>query len=1170
MPDSPVAFDEDYGLDDKYTRTSGRVYITGVQALVRLPLDQRRRDVAAGLDTAGFVSGYRGSPLGTYDLALWQAERLLDEHRVRFVPGVNEDLAATAVWGSQQVHLLPGASHDGVFAIWYGKGPGVDRSCDALKHGNMTGVAPHGGVLVLAGDDPGAKSSSLAHQSEHALVHCGIPVLNPASVQDYLDFGLYGWALSRYAGCWVGFKCLTDTVESAASVEVGAERVRIREPLDFERPAQLHGAWMGSRTPLATEQIHFEQRLPAAQAFVRANGLDRVVFDPPRRRLGIVAAGKAYLDVRQALEELGIDPARAAQLGLAIYKVALTWPLEPQGARSFADGLEDLLVVEEKRPLIEEQLTNLLYHGSSRPRIQGKRDAAGAPLLSSVGELSPWDVADALRRWLAPHVPELPARRAAPRAIQAPGLTRAPAFCSGCPHNTSTQVPEGSLAHGGIGCHGMVLWLPERRTLSLTHMGAEGANWIGTAPFTQTPHVFQNMGDGTFFHSGLLAVRAAVAANVNITYKILANGAVAMTGGQPVEGESIEPEVTVPDIVAQLHAEHVRPIALVSVEPERFRGTRLPPGVTLHHRDELDAVQRRLRQEPGVSAIVYDQTCAAEARRLRKRGEFPDPDRRVVINELVCEGCGDCSVQSNCIAVEPVETEFGRKRRINQSSCNKDYSCLKGYCPSFAIVSGGRLRKAAGSASEAMAGLDFASLPEPPVADSGRPYDVLVTGIGGTGVVTLGALLGMAAHLEGRGCSVLDVTGLAQKNGPVTSHVRVARRAGDLYATRISAGRADLVVGCDIVVTAGAEALDKMTPERTVAVVNRHVAPTKDFATNPDLDLSSAAMEQAISAAASSDGVHFVRATSLATALLGDAIGSNLFLLGYAAQLGKLPVGLPALERAIELNGRAVELNKRALAWGRMAAHDVAAVERAARPLLGPERPRARKLDEVVALRADFLTSYQNAAWARRYRELVERVAARERQIGGGGTRLAETVARYYFKLLAYKDEYEVARLYTDGAFRRQIEQTFEGDYRLKLHLAPQMLFPRDRESGRVRKISVGSWVFPAFRLLARLRFLRGTPLDVFGWSAHRRLERRLIADYEETVAELLDGLSAENRDLAVEIAAIPELIRGFGLVKEEHLEKARVKQAELLEAFRLRTPGTPVVTGASTREASP
>ncbi len=1151
-------FDADYELDDRYRRRSGRVYLTGVQALVRLPIMQRQRDAAAGLDTAGFVSGYRGSPLGTYDMALWQARELLEEHRVRFEPGVNEDLAATAVWGSQQAGLYEGARHDGVFGIWYGKGPGVDRSCDALKHGNHAGAAAKGGVLVLTGDDPGARSSSIAHQSEHALVHCGIPVLNPASVQEYLDFGLYGFALSRYAGCWVAMKCLTDTVDSARSVDVDPERVRVAIPADFAMPeGGLSIGW--ANLPLAVEQRLFQQRLPAARAFVRANGLDRVVWSPPRRRLGIVTTGKAYLDVRQALEDLGIDDARAEQLGLTLYKVAMTWPLEPEGARRFADGLDEILVVEEKRPLVEEQLAHLLYNEPRRPRLLGKRDENGAPLIPSEGELAPGAVAAALRAWLTRLEPELartlPPPPARPAATATGSLSRLPAFCSGCPHNGSTVVPEESVALGGIGCHGMAVWLPDRRTLAVTQMGGEGANWIGAAPFTGTRHVFQNIGDGTYFHSGLLAIRAAVTANVNITYKVLANGAVAMTGGQPIEGESLQGEVTVPEIARQLAAEGVKRIAVLSNEPDKYpHNAGFPAGVSFHDRDEIDAVQRELRDVPGVTALVYDQTCAAEARRLRKRGAFPDPDRRIVINELVCEGCGDCSVQSNCISIEPVETEYGRKRRINQSSCNKDYSCVKGYCPSFVSVTGGRLRKTGSEAADTGGDAPFAGLPDAPVADLERPFNVLVAGIGGSGVVTVGALLGMAAHLEGKGCSVLDVTGLAQKNGPVTSHVRVAREPEAIHATRIAAGGADLLLGADIVVAASPQVLPALSPERTSAVIDTRVAPTFEFALNPDLDLSSEGMEEALRGAVREKDAHLLAASRIATALLGDAIATNLFLVGYALQKGRLPVGLPALERAIELNGRAVELNKRALAWGRLAAHDLAAVERAARPALRDAVETApRTLEELVERRAEFLTAYQSRRWARRYRALVERVADRERALGGA-TPLAEAVARYAFKLMAYKDEYEVARLYTDGSFRRQLEAEFEGDYRLRLHLSPQLFFRRDPETGRVPKVEVGAWALRAFAVLAKLRFLRGTPLDPFGRTQHRRLERALITEYEATVDTLLDGLAPGNYDTAVAIASLPEQIRGFDVVKERHLEEVRQKQAELMAAFALQS----------------
>jgi indolepyruvate ferredoxin oxidoreductase len=1156
-----LAVDRDYQLEHRYTRAAGRVYLTGVQALVRLPMEQRRRDRAAGLRTAGFISGYRGSPLGTYDMGLWQARTLLEEHDVRFSPGVNEDLAATAVWGTQQATLHADAKVDGVFGIWYGKGPGVDRSCDALKHGNYAGTAPKGGVLALCGDDPGAKSSSIAHQSEHALIHCGIPILNPSSVQEYLDLGLAGFALSRFSGCWVALKCLTDTVDSAASVEVGPERVRFVEP-DLLRGPGFHIGW--SNLPIEVEKRLYQQRLPAAQAFVRANGLDRVALDVPQRRLGIVTTGKAYLDVREALVTLGIDDALARELGLAIYKVALSWPLEPEGSLAFCRGLADVLVVEEKRVVIEDQLARLLYNQSQRPRLAGKRDAAGAPLVPAEGELAPGLVAELIRRWLESAAPGVSARLrpppAAPTASPPGQLTRLPAFCSGCPHNTSTVVPDGSVALGGIGCHGMAAWMPERRTLAVTQMGAEGANWIGQAPYTSVPHIFQNMGDGTYFHSGLLAIRAAVTAKVSITYKLLVNGAVAMTGGQPIEGEPMAGEITCPEIARQLSAEGVTRIAVVSVEPEKFSPGMLPAGVTLHHRDDLASVQKELREVPGVSAIVYDQTCAAEARRLRKRGEFPDPDRRIVINEAVCEGCGDCSVQSNCISIEPVETELGRKRRINQSSCNKDYSCVKGYCPSFVSVLGGKLRKATGAGVAAADAL-FASLPEPTPAACDEPVNVLIAGIGGSGVVTVGAILAVAAHLEGKGCSELDVTGLAQKNGPVASHVRIAREAGAIFASRIGVGGADLVIGCDLVVATNPENLPRSRRGRSFSVMNRDVAPTADFARNSDLDLSSDRMEAAVRDACGDDGARFVSASQLATLLLGDAIAANMILLGVAAQLGKLPVSLAALDRAIELNGRSVAMNRRALAWGRLLAHDPAAVEAVVKPLLrgAAGAPLATTLDEIVAHRTQLLTAYQSAQYAERYRAFVLRVAERERAVAPGCDALARTVARNYAKLLAYKDEYEVARLYTDGGFAAQIAREFEGDYRLQLHLSPQFLpawlAARDPETGHVRKWRIPTGlIFPFFRAIRLLTPLRGTPFDPFGWTAHRRWERKEIAEYEQTLAELLDGLTPESLPVAVELASLPEHVRGFDDVKERQHEASRTKQAELLAAFRLRS----------------
>ena len=1177
MSAPPVAsFDTAYELEHRYTRESGRVYLTGVQALVRLPLMQRVRDEMAGLRTAGFISGYRGSPLGVYDMALWQARELLEAARVRFEPGLNEDLAATAVWGSQQAAVQPGPKFDGVFGIWYGKGPGVDRSCDPIKHGNYMGTDARGGVLALLGDDPAARSSSIAHQSEYAMVHCGVPVLNPANVQEFLDLGLHGFALSRFSGCWVGFKCLTDTVDSAASVNVNAARVQPVTSNIFEFPDGAdHHISMHNRL-VATEEQLYQVKLPAAQAYVRANKLDRVLpLSAPKRqrRLGIITTGKASLDVLQALNNLGVDEARAAQLGLAVYKVALSWPLDPVGAREFCSGLREVLVVEEKRPLVEEQLARILYNERERPRLLGKRDLQGATLVPAAGELAPDLVAVALARWLktqaggddaqlALTATAATARAARVLATRERALSRLPAFCAGCPHSASTVVPEGSRALGGIGCHGMAVWMPERNTFGATQMGGEGANWIGQAPFIEMPHVFQNMGDGTYFHSGLLSVRACVAAQVNITFKILVNGAVAMTGGQPIEGEAFEGEITTPEIVRQLLAEGVGRVAVATNEPEKYAAGAFPREVRVHHRDALLRVQRELRETPGVSALVYDQTCAAEARRLRKSGQLPEPDARIVINELLCEGCGDCSVQSNCIAIEPVETTFGRKRRINQSACNKDYSCLKGYCPSFVTVSGARLRKRSEGVLQGEA--IFGALPTPAPLALGKPVNVLIAGIGGTGVVTLGAILSMAAHLEGRGVSELDVTGLAQKNGPVASHVRVAENPDAIFGARIGAGGADLVLACDPVVATNAEHLPLLAPHASV-VLNTHVTPTFEFATNADLDLSSEPMLAAARAMCSDGNVLPVDANALARALLGDAVYANMFLLGVAFQRGRLPVSERALLRAIELNGREVAKNQRALDWGRLFAHDSDAVTgflRADASTNASAVTGTSALQNLVNERERFLRAYQSPRFARRYRNFVARAAEREREVCGAGDTdtdggaLACAVARYYFKLLAIKDEFETARLYTDGSFEAQLAREFEGDYKISLHLASDHLltplFARKGEDGRAKKIALsGKIILPVFRVMARFKFLRGTPFNPFGYRAHRKLERELVRAYERDIEEVLEKLTPEAHATGVQLASLPEQVRGFDMVKEQHLSTMRDKRRELFDSFR-------------------
>ena len=1140
-------------MEDKYTLESGRVFLTGTQALVRLPMMQRQRDEAAGLKTGCFISGYRGSPLGGLDQQLWAARRFLERNHIHFQPGVNEDLAATAIWGSQQGDVFKDSNYDGVFGLWYGKGPGVDRSGDVFRHANFAGTARNGGVLLLAGDDHTAKSSTTAHQCEYTFMDAMIPVFNPAGVQEFLDLGLYGWAMSRYAGCWIGFKTLADTVESSASVYVDPGRIVMVQPEDFEMPpGGLNIRWPDP--VLAQEDRLHRYKIHAALAFARANGLDRVVLDSPKRRLGIVTAGKSYLDLRQALDDLGIDEAMAAEIGLTVYKVAMTWPLERDGIRQFAEGLEEILVVEEKRAVIENQLKEQLYNWRAdvRPRVIGKYDDEGEWILPSVTELTPARIARVLARRIARfHTSEEIESRLRfladkERALERkkPPIERVPYFCSGCPHNTSTKVPEGSRALAGIGCHYMVQWM-DRETATFTQMGGEGVPWIGQAPFSKTKHVFANLGDGTYFHSGILAVRACVAAGVNITFKLLYNDAVAMTGGQPHDGP-LDPAL----ITRQIYGEGVRRILVVTDEPHKYPlGTEWAPGTAIHHRDELDRLQRELRDVEGVSVIVYDQTCAAEKRRRRKRGLYPDPPKRAFINDLVCEGCGDCSVQSNCVSVIPIETEFGRKRAIDQSSCNKDFSCVNGFCPSFVTVHGGHLRKPKAVAREDDG---WSDLPEPKRPELAAPYDIVVTGVGGTGVVTIGALLGMAAHMEGKGCSVLDMAGLAQKGGAVVSHVRIAPQPEDLHAVRISAGGAELVLGCDLVVAGGYEALSKVTRGITRVLINSHETVTGDFTRNPDYFFPATRLKENIQDAAGPEGCEFLDATRIATALLGDSIATNLFMLGYAWQRGLVPIGKEALDEAIALNGVAVEANKRAFQWGRRAAIDLGRVEQAAAGSQAPDSHRlSETLDQQIERRVRFLTEYQDSAYGGRYRTLVQQARRAEAERTPGRSGLGEAVARGYFKLLAIKDEYEVARLFASPEFEEKLKAQFAGDFRLKFHLAPPILSLRDPETGHQKKRSFGPWMMKAFRILARLKGLRGTPLDIFGYSRERRTERRLIADYENLMSEILANLSQDNHSSAVALAALPEQIRGYGHVKEANLEQAERQRRDLLVLFR-------------------
>lgn len=1142
-------------LEDKYTQEQGRVFMSAIQALTRLPLDQARRDLSRGKRTAGFISGYRGSPIGTYDATLWAAKKLLDRNHVTFLPGLNEELAASAVRGTQELEWMGKSEYEGVFGLWYGKHVGADRGMEALKLGNLEGSSPNGGVLVVAADDHGGKSSASAQGSEHALVAAMIPILYPSNAAEIISFGLTGWEMSRYSGLYAGLKTVTDTLDFSSSVQLPDAKREFIRPAGYPVPDEGLGL-RPMRSPLAQEDWAVNRRLPAAQAFVRANAVDQVVIDAPRRILSILAAGKAYLDVRQALDDLGLDREACTALGIRLYKPGLVWPLEPEGLVNFARGSTELLIVEEKRPLIEEQAARILFglRENERPMLTGKKDAEGNLLLSSVGELNPTSVRQALvRRLLALGIgSEALIERArdyermTDRAQRIGGGSKIrPAYyCSGCPHNTGTRLPEGSIAISAVGCHGLAAFMPERRTLMPMPMGGDGIPWVAAGPLVDRPHMFQNMGDGTYAHSGVLAIRQAVAAKANMTFKILFNDAVAMTGGQPVEGSP-----TPLDIVRQLLAENVAPVVIVTDQPEDFTGDhRPPPGVSVHHRDQLDMVQRDLRERKGVSGLVYVQTCAAEKRRRRKKGTYPDPDKRVFINAAVCEGCGDCSVQSNCVSIQPLETEFGRKRKIDQSSCNKDFSCIKGFCPSFVTVEGAKIAKR-GDAGSTRFDAMIADLPRPMVAGDGEVYSVLVTGIGGTGVLTVGAVLGMAAHLDGKGCTVMDQTGMAQKGGAVTSHLRVAPSPDALHTARLDVAMTDLVLGCDLVVASYPDVLKTVKPGLTSALINTDVTPTGEFQTNRDADLGEHAMRALLAEALGGGQIYELPATRLAAMLTGDSIATNFLMLGFALQKGLLPVSIESLEEAIRLNGANVEGNLRTLALGRLAAvrpdffdqSDPAAAMRA----------RLATVSGVLESRSALLTAYQSESYAAEYRTFVEEIANIAKRSGAGDTNeFVRTVALGLAKVMAYKDEYEVARLQANPHFRQALAEQFDGDFRISYFLAPPLLSRVDSTTGRPRKIRFGAWAGRLFSVLQRLKILRGTAFDPFGYTAERREERTLIHEYRALVREAASLLTSSNLDAATKLVGAVMDVRGFGPVKHESMIAYRNQLPALRKAL--------------------
>ena len=1127
-------------LDDRLTRRSGRILISGVQALVRLMLVQSDRDRSRGLKTGGFVSGYRGSPLGTLDNAFAAAKTLTGDRNIVVRPAVNEELGATAVAGSQQISQSPGANVDGVYALWYGKGPGLDRAADAVRHGNYQGASRHGGVVIAVGDDHIAKSSSIICYSDDVVAGLQVPLFYPADASEIVEYGLHGFAMSRHTGSWAALKIITEVADATRVVSADEMTVETILPEIDEPAIGLHNRWPD--TPQEQEVRQVAHRLPAVASYVRANRLDQMVRKTAGSRLGLIAAGKSWLDLREALGLLGLDDTRLEALGVALYKPALIWPLEETRLEEFAEGLDTLVVIEEKGAFIERQVKEILYGRATAPAVWGKHGPDGAALLAPTGDLTPETIAVALTRFLLPLDDTGDLAEAASRwsgtlrerdALAAPSMVRKPFFCSGCPHNRSTVLPDGSRATAGIGCHGLAAY-NRPFTSSFAQMGGEGAHWVGLSPFTDEAHMFANMGDGTYFHSGLLAIRQAVAAGVNMTYKLLYNSAVAMTGGQSVDGE-----LSVEQLVDQLNAEGVRTIVVSTDDPRRYDGDPVRAKVSrIEHRDDLDALQRELRDVPGVSVIVYEQMCATEKRRLRKRGNLAEPASRLFINEAVCEGCGDCSVQSNCLSIEPTSTPIGVKRRINQSSCNKDYSCLNGFCPSFVTVEGGRLRQ-----RTAVTISELPPISTPDVPDDRPNERVLVCGIGGTGIVTIGALMSMAGHIAGRESAVLDQVGMAQKGGAVTSHVHVAREP--IHALRITPGTADLLLVCDLVVGNTRDVLAAIEPGRTCVVVNSDVAITGDFTQDRTARPDESLLMRRLAQRAGTDRHEAFPFSSLAERLLGDAIGSNLMMLGYAYQRGWVRLDRTAFDAAVILNGVAVKMNDAAFEWGRRLATDQDAVIRAA----GLARPEPKTLDHLVARFSEWLRAYQDEAYAERFRAAVERVRAAETLVSTR-TDLSTAAAQSLFRLMAYKDEYEVARLYTNGEFKKALSAQFEDGAKISLNLAPPLFARRDKVTGNLEKRNFGPWMLSLFRVLAAMKPLRGTIFDIFGYTEERKVERALIGEYESLLERLIGGLTPDHMPLAIEIAALAQDVRGYGHVKEAAVNRYRILLAGKLTEY--------------------
>jgi indolepyruvate ferredoxin oxidoreductase len=1122
----------DISLDDRYDLTKSPVLLNGTQALVRLMLMQKARDKAAGLNTAGLVTGYRGSPLSSVDTHMKRAAPQLTAADVTFQDGLNEDLAATALWGAQQAELRGEGKFDGVFGLWYGKGPGVDRTGDVMRHANMAGTSANGGVLMAMGDDHTGESSTTLHQSDFAAVDAMIPVLSPAGVQEILDYGLFAYALSRYAGVWAGLKCMKDTIEVTSVVNADPHRLTFVEP-DFAKPEGGLGIRLVDKPVDQEARLHDYKRF-AAEAFGRANKIDKRMHGKLDAKIGIVAAGKNWLDLVHSLSLLDLDEAECERLGITTYKVGMVWPLDMLSFHDWAEGLDLIIVVEEKRKLLEVQIKEAIFDDRKGRRVYGWKDGDGNEMFPTRFALEPVMIAQNLGKVFEQEgcvTDRLGAARASidetTKTENAPEIaSRLAYFCSGCPHNSSTKIPEGSRAYAGIGCHYMVQWM-DRDTLGYTHMGGEGANWIGEAPFSTREHVFQNIGDGTYNHSGIQAIRAAIATDTSMTYKILYNDAVAMTGGQTNDGG-----LDLYRIAAEVQAMGVEELAVVHDEKEYVDPAKLPAGISISPRSDLLDVEVRLSKINGVTALLYVQTCAAEKRRRRRRGLFPDPDKRMLINTSVCEGCGDCGVQSNCVSILPAETEFGRKRAIDQSSCNKDFTCLDGFCPSFVSLEGVTPKKSATRE------ITMPDLPQPDLPGIDYTYNVVITGVGGTGVVTIGALLAMAANLDGKGAGMMEMAGLAQKGGAVLIHCRIAEKPEDINAIRVAIAEADAVIGGDLVTTVGTKTLSLMKKGRTKAVVNDFDAVTGDFTRDTNFRLPGERLSLSLTAKLGDAAVQFADFTQLARALMGDSIYSNMMCLGAAWQRGLLPLSQASIVRAIELNGTAIERNKQAFEYGRWAAEH----PKNAKAIVHAPEDDVLSFEQRLAQRVQNLTSFQNAALGAKFENAVTKV---------DDDKLREAVMVSYHQLLAYKDEYEVARLHVEN-LQQQIADNFDGNAKVTFYFAPPFLAKKG-SNGQPVKRAFGQWVGPVLKMLAKLKGLRGTPFDVFGYSADRCLERELIAQFESDMVELELQMTPANRHIVLELLQVPQTIRGYGHVKQRNANAAAKRRAELW--LQMKTP---------------